>query len=607
MPASAGVISSEKTRLRPVPIRDVSLRDGFWKRRMDANHRRGIPRLLEHLESHGVVDNFMIVSGRKSVERRGPYFSDSDLFKWIEGAAFDLQTYDDAKSRSQLDRVIDEVIAAQGDDGYLNTFFHGELYDQRFRNLDVEHELYCAGHLFQAAVAHHRATGDDRLLSAACRYADYLASVFGRDKRQGVDGHPEVEMALVELYRETGEKSYLQLAGYFLSQLGFQRMEALSGHAVRALYTCCGGADYYAETGDVDFRGTIDRLWKDLTAGKVYITGGVGSRYSQEAIGESYELPNARAYAETCAAIANAMWNFRMLAIYGQARFADEMERALYNGVISGVSLDGVSYFYQNPLACFRPYQRQEWFGCTCCPTNMVRTLASIPGYMYASSDDGIWVNLYDASRVRHTLPDGLGLTLDVSTGYPWDGNVDIAVRPDAPAEFSVHLRVPGWCRGAACAVNGEEIADEITPGAYLELRRRWKPSDSICLNLGMPVTLMECDPRVRENYCSVAVQRGPIIYCAESIDNPGVSIMDLELESAGFGAAFDADLLGGVVKITGAGVSTDPNAARGPLYRPAGEAPAFALDRKPITLVPYHAWANRGPSHMTVWMPFKG
>lgn len=606
MAATAGVIASDKTRLNFVPISAVSMRDGFWKTRMDLNHQHGIPRLLRHLEDHGVVDNFMIVSGRKDVERKGPYFTDSDLYKWMEGAAFDLQTYDEPQTRADLDRIIDEVVAAQGDDGYLNTFFQGELFDQRFRNLPVEHELYCAGHLFQAAVAHYRATGSDKLLTAACRFADYLSSVFGYDKKQGAAGHPEIEMALVELYRTTGEKRYLELAEYLMTQLHFRTMPALGGHAVRALYTCCGGADYYAESGDAEFKASIERLWNDLISGKMYITGGVGSRYAGEAIGEPYELPNLRAYAETCAAIANAMFNYRMLAVYADARFADVMERALYNGVISGVSLDGVAYFYTNPLANNGSHQRQEWWGCTCCPTNMVRTLASIPGYIYSTSGDGVWVHLYDNSRVDYKLADGARFGLEQTTDYPWEGNVDFALDLPEPKEFTLRLRIPDWCDSGAAAVNGEEVPDAIRPASYLAIRRTWKPGDRVHLHLGMPVTLQECDPRVRENMGSVAVQRGPMVYCAESPDNPGVSILDLELASGDFTPTFEEDKLGGVVTLKGSGLTADVTAPRGPLYRQVGAVEPVRLAPTPVTLIPYYAWANRGPASMTVWMPYR-
>jgi hypothetical protein len=592
------------------------MREGFWKTKMDLNHERGLPVLLKHMEEHGVVDNFRLVSGRKkNVERKGPWFVDSDLFKWIEGAAWDLASHDDPKARAEMDRMVDEAIAAQRPDGYLDTFFHGEIADQRFRNLPLEHELYCAGHMFQAAIAHYRVTGSDKFLNAATRYADYLVSVFGHGKREEADGHPEVEMALIELYRTTGKKDYLDLAGYFLSFFGFagsteiEKMDAggkmpLMNHAVRALYLSSGGADYFAETGDKAYGDTARRLWDDLTSTKMYVTGGVGSRYQGEAIGEPYELPNERAYTETCAAIASAMFSFRMLQLSGESRYADEMERALYNGVISGVGLDGKSYYYVNPLACFGDYQRQEWHACTCCPGNMVRTLASIPGYMYSVSDEGVWVHLYDNSKVEYALADGTPFTLDVKTDYPWDGNVDIKVGLREPTEFTLHLRVPQWCESPAVAINGQEVQADEPARAAIRITRKWKNGDSVHANFGMPVTLIEADPRVREDLCSVAVQRGPLVYCAETTDNPGVSIRDLELASDDFETA-RSDTLGGAVTIKGKGLAPDPSAGRGPLYRPRGSGPAN-LRETPVKLIPYYAWANRGAAHMAVWLPFR-
>lgn len=602
MSAKAGVITSDRTPLKSVPIGAIRMGEGFWKARMDANREHGIPRLLEHLEDHGVIDAFRIVSGRKTGTRTTIFWTDSDLFKWMEGAALSLQSYDDPALKAELDEIIDEVVAVQCEDGYLNTFFSGTLADQRFRNLGVEHELYCAGHLFQAAVAHYRATGDDKLLNCACRYADYLAGYFGYGKHQGVDGHPEVEMSLVELYRASGRKDYLDLAEYFLAQQGFKDQQEVLGHAVRQMYLCSGGADYFAETGDPAYGEAVNRLWNDLTLRKMYVTGGVGSRYEGEAIGPAYELPNERAYAETCAAIASAMFSYRMLAITGESKYADEMERAFYNSVISGVSLDGTAYFYQNPLACFRDYQRQEWFDCTCCPTNIVRTLAAIPGYMYSTSDEGIWVHLFDNSEVSWQLADGTPFTLEVRTNYPWDGNVEITVGVDAPKEFTLFVRRPGWCSSHAAKLPGGRC--ETTPDGYIAISKVWKPGDKVEIELEMPATVVECDPRVRENLGLVAIQRGPMIYCAESVDNPCVSIRDMELESEEFEAIFEPGLLGGVVALRGQCVVVSELDGHAALYRPKEEFPIVTASESPITLVPYFAWANRGKSHMTVWMP---
>jgi len=338
--------TSTHCRLHPVPIRAVRIEGGFWKPRIEANRCKGMPRLLELLEEHGVVDNFRRISGRRKVRRRGPLFTDSDLYKWMEGAALALQSREDPRLRDTLDHIIDDVLSAQGEDGYLNTYFVDERAGERFQRLETDHEFYCCGHLIQAAVAHYRATGQTKLLDGARRFADYLATVFGPNKRQGKSGHPELEMAMVELYRATGDRRYLDFAGFLLDQLGFTSLSGMEGHAVRAAYACCGAADYYAETGDRAYGEALERLWEDMVEGKIYITGGIGARYAGEAFGEPYELPNFRAYAETCAAIANIMWNWRMLLIAGEARFADLMENTLYNGFLSGVSLDGTRYFY---------------------------------------------------------------------------------------------------------------------------------------------------------------------------------------------------------------------------------------------------------------------
>lgn len=593
------IVDSKKTKLRFVPVGAVKMRDGFWKKKMDGNHERGLPQLLKNLSDHGVIENYKIVSGRKQGERQGPYFSDSDLYKWMEGAAWDLQTYDDPKRKAELDEIIDEVVAAQGADGYINTFFQGDLAKERFTKLPSHHELYCAGHLFQAAIAHYRSTGGDKLLAASCRFADYLVRTFGPDRIDETDGHPEIEMAMIEMYRTTGERRYLELGEFYLSKLKFREMPELKGHAVRAMYTCCAGADHYAETGDAGSKESGERLWQDLTDRKLYITGGVGARYQQEAIGFAYELPTLHAYSETCAAIANAMWQYRMLAVYGDAKFADEMERAFYNGVISGVSLDETEYFYVNPLTSMGTHSRKAWFGCTCCPTNMVRTLATIPGYMYSVSDDGVWAHMFDNSRVDYKLADGTPFTLDQTTDYPWGGAVMLKVGLKAPKHFKLHVRVPGWCDKASISVNDED-AGSVEPGAYAVLDRSWQDGDTVKLTLEMPVTVMECDPRVRDVYGSVAVTRGPLVYCAESVDNPGISVLDLSVASDSFEESRIADL-GGVVALTGKGRAAETSQVGGPLYRRARQA---RIKDTPIKLIPYYAWANRGLSQMTIWMP---
>lgn len=597
--------ASPRGRISPVPIHAVEMGDGFWRPWMEANRAKGIPALYHQLEEHGAIDNFRLISGRKQGERRGPYFTDSDVYKWMEGAATALETSDDPYLEKLLDGVIDEVAAAQRQDGYINTFFTGELENQRFRNLGDEHELYCAGHLFQAAVAHYRATGKRKLLDVALRFADFMVDHFGEGKIEQPDGHPEVEMALVELYRVTGKRDYLDLAGFFLKRQDYGRNGQISGHAVRAAYLVGGAADYYLETGEREAKVAAESLWTDMASGRVYITGGLGARHAGEAIGERYELPNETAYAETCAAIANTMWNFRMLGYSAEGRFSDMMERALYNNVLSGISLDTTHWFYVNPLACFGKHVRLPWYGCTCCPTNVVRTLAAIPGYMYGVSDEGVWVHLYDESSVKWKLPDGRGFSILQKTRFPWEGDVQITVEPDGTAEqeFAVFLRIPEWASGTRATVNGKAV-QAPKAGGYLEIKRAWKAGDEILLEFPMDPVRMESDPLVRSNYGSVAIQRGPVVYCAESIDNPGVSLRDAHLRpSARLDALWYANKLGGIVEVRADASSLPADAERGPLYRPAETRNG---DRQSISLVliPYYAWSNRGESQMTVWLP---
>lgn len=613
---TAGVIDTRHGhhfRLQSVPIRAVKMGEGFWQPRMALNANQSMPTFLRAMEERGVVDNFRRLSGRKQVEfRAGSFGSESDLYKWLEGACFVLQSQDLPELDQTVGDVIDDIAAAQGEDGYLylNTLgiYQG---DERFEDLERSHELYCAGHLMQAAVARYRATGQDALLRVACRFADYLVQEFGPGKRTTTDGHPEIEMGLIELYRTTGEQRYLHLAGFFLGQpqsFGalppIAQRPALVGHAVRSGYICCGGADYYAETGDEQMLRRLLHLWKDLVNGKIYITGGVGSRYAGEAFGEPYELPSARAYAETCAAIAHAMWAWRMLLLTGEAQYADVMETILYNGFLVGVSLDGTKYFYMNPLACDSGYQRQPWFGCNCCPPNIHRTLGALPGYMFSTSAEGIWVHLYDACEAEFSISDGLGVGLEISTRYPWEGTIQITVRPQQPAEFTVFLRIPGWAEEPSASLNGEPVAKAVEPASYLAIKRQWKSGDIVYLKLPMSVQFMESHPRVAENRGCMALQRGPLVYCFESLDNPHVVVPDLALDVTDkFEAEWQPDLLGGVTVIRGQGLTTDPEQEHGPLYRPLGTGPAMRRHQVQVTAIPYYAWANRGDSAMHVWV----
>ncbi len=631
--SESGVIAtwgSPYARLHDVPVHAVTLGAGFWTPRIQKNRDASIPALLKLLEEHGVVDNFRRLSGRRDVERRGFLFTDSDLFKWMEAAAFTLQYNDAPVLKAHLQSVIDDVLAAQGEDGYLNTYHVDALAGKRFTNFRSNHELYCLGHLIQAAVAWYRATGKDDLLQGARRYADYVMSIFGPEKRQCFPGHPEIEMALVELYRTTGERSYLDFARYLLDEVELNKIEErvsdsdfmylfaglpftsrreLRSHAVRGMYACCGATDYYMETGDARFLRTLEILWNDMTRYKMYVTGGVGSRYQGEAFGNRYELPNERAYTETCAAIGSIMWNWRMLNATGEARFADVLERALYNGFLSGVSLDGRHYFYRNPLESLKNNERQEWHECTCCPPNVERMLASLPGYFYSTSREGLWVHLYHANTLTWKLEDGTAVIVKQETEYPWEGAVSLSIEPEERAEFSLFLRLPGWASGARVMVNGTRVKESCGPSEYCEVRRAWEKGDRVTLFFPMGPQVVFANPRVENVRGSVALTRGPLVYCLESDDNAGFPIFDVVLPlhprhlSADITATYIPGLLGGVVVLERPAVVYSRELESLDLYNsePFGELHRRVNAR----FIPYYSWANRDVSDMTVWVPY--
>ena len=607
-------------RLEPVPIGAVQMGAGFWRPRMEINARVTIPKQLELLEETGALDNFRRVYGASDAPFRGRLFSDSDAYKWLEAAALALQSEDSSELGASIDQVIALIAPAQGDDGYLNSYFQFERADARWTKLETDHELYCAGHLFQAAVAHHRSTGKDSLLSIATRYADYICQVFGPDGLPGSAGHPEVEMGLVELYRETGETRYAETAGFFIDQANGKEMREILGHAVRALYFCAGMADYYGETGAPAYLDALESLWRSMVETKMYVTGAVGGRVRSESFGRMFELPNENAYAETCAAIASLMWNWRMLMLDGEARFADLMELTLYNSILSGISLDGETYFYVNPHASnglatgdpWYPHERkgaparQSWFGCACCPPNIARTFAAIPGHIYSTSRRGLWVHLYDNNSLNWQLADGTPITCKQSTGYPRDGRVEIELSPATPNEFSLYLRIPGWCQQTAVKVNGVDVAESIDPGRYHEIRRTWSAGDRVTLEMSMPVVPIISNPMAPENRGSIAAKRGPLVYCFEASDNPGYRVLqarasiDRDDPLNSFSAEHVEGLLEGVTLVRGSG--SVPVDAWGGLYRPFSQR---FIATRPVELVgiPYYAWANRGDGEMTVWL----
>lgn len=636
-----GIIDTQGSpnfRLQTVPVPAVRLQGGFWHSLQRGNVEKGIPRLHSLLEEHGGLDNFRRlapsrgagVSPAERPERKGPLFTDSDVYKWIEAVGFALQSEDLPELEATADVIIADIAAAQEPDGYLNTYYIEERKAERYQHLEHSHEMYCAGHLMQGAIAYHRATGKDALLQVACKLADHLDREFGPGQRETNDGHPEVELALVELYRETGEKRYLDLAGALLSRpqslYGFApiaQRESLVGHCVRSAYICAGGADFAAETEAPAMLANLHSLWQDLITGKIYVTGGIGARYEGEAFGEPYELPNARAYAETCAQIGHFMWAWRMLMLTGECEYAEGMETILYNGLRSGVSLAGDEYFYMNPLAVKGGYERSAWHGCTCCPPNVQRMLASLTGYFMNVSEGAVWVQLYDACTAELALPGGPQVKLDVKTRYPWDETITITVEVAETVEFALNLRIPAWAEGAVAMINGGNMAT-AEPGQYLSLKRRWKSGDTVMLSFPMPLKAIESHPYVTENKGAVALQRGPLVYCVESTDHDGntvdatyfhggedkdVEVADLAVpavEYEGLPESWEAkwreDLLGGIMTIEGPGYIAIPS--NEPLYRSLEEPFETGYTSAHITAIPYYAWGNRGDCAMRVWLP---
>lgn len=623
---------SPLAKLHDVPVHAVTIQSGFWARRREINVTKSIPSMHDLLEANGRMNNFRRLVGKSNAPQIGPVFADSDVYKWLEAVGFALQSGDLTQLRATAEKLIDEVVAVQEPGGYLNTYYQDDR--KAFRMLPqtqtTGHELYNMGHMLQGAIAFYRATGERKLLDAGIRFVDdFLLPNYGpAPKKPIVSGHPEIELALIELYRITGDKRQLDLAGYILggdnrielperrtiymfSGTQFTERTKMQGHAVRAMYACCGATDYYLETGDESYWKTLNRLWNDMTSTKMYVTGGVGSRSDGEAFGDAYELPNFRAYGESCAAIGNMMWNWRMLAVTGDAKFTDVIERALYNGINSGMSLDGTMYCYRNPLA-FDPTTgdkiRNPWYDVTCCPPNLERTFASLPGYFYSTSKDGIYVHLYDNSELDWHLEDGTGLKVTQKTNYPWDGNVEIGIIPAEASEFTFYLRIPKWSDYAEVSVNGKPVTD-VNPGAYLPIRRRWTTGDVIRLQAEMKPQVLEANPRVADDTGRVAVQRGPLVYCLEGVDQPeGVSLSDVALPvgkhpGTDFQTQFRGDLLEGVLVLQHPGFVTEEGASRNALYlRYNGEPPKTR--QVTLTFIPYYAWSNRASTAMQVWTP---
>jgi len=639
----AFVNNSPFAKLKSVPISAVKMDEGFWKTRMKNNVEKGIPSIYGFLKKEGILNNFIRIyktGYQERTEHTGHTDADASVYKLIEAASFVLQSADNPKIKNMLDEVINIIIPAQDEDGYINTFTYSieRQSKEKFIGLRDYQELFSAGHLFQAAVAHHRATGEKRLLNCAIKFADYLYRMFNSNKKTGwgANYHPQIEMSLVELYRETKDKKYLELSEFFLNHIGFGSLREIMGHAVQATYLTSGGADYYIETGKKDFWDSLSSQWKSMVKTKSYITGGIGSRYQVEAFGAPYELPNEGAYGETCASIGSIYWNWRMLLITGNSSFSDVMERTLYNGFLSGISLGGDKFFYANPLL-FSPMSlfanhtsqpwnkernglrmhyggtRQSWYRCPCCLSNSIRMIASIPGYFFSTSKEGIWVHLYDNCSLNWHLADGTNFILSQKSKYPWEGRIEMKISVEKEKRFSLFLRVPSWCKEMQVLVNDEKVPLKLANG-YVQVSRVWKETDKLTLDLEMKVNIMSANKRVAEDRGKVALQRGPIVYCFEEADNPHISILEAALNidrdkksMVNLEERYHDELLGGVVSLKASGVIPDSSELNAPLYRTFEQEQHLRDKDVLLTAIPYYAWANRKLSEMTVWIPTGG
>lgn len=619
--------------ITPVPFTNVTLTDNFWSGRIETNRTVTIPYGFEKCEKEGRIRNFERAGGLLEGKYEGKMpFDDSDIYKIIEGASYSLTVHPDSELEKYIDGIIEKIAAAQEEDGYLCTW---KTIDPdtapawwvkpgpRWYNLGASHELYNAGHMYEAAVAHYRATGKKNFLNIALKNADLITKTFGPGKKSEVPGHQIIETGLVKLYQVTKNKKYLDMAKFFLDQRGNARghelygaysqdhkpvteQEEAVGHAVRAVYMYSGMTDIAGITKDSSYMRAVDKLWENVVSKKLYITGGIGARHEGESFGDNYELPNLTSYNETCAAIGNIYWNHRMFLLHGDAKYIDVLERTLYNGMISGVSIEGNTFFYPNCLESDGKYKfnqgsltRKAWFDCSCCPTNVMRFIPSVPGYIYAYRGDTLYVNLFVASEANVDIA-GTGLTVSQETGYPWDGKIKMTIDPEKDKIFTINIRIPGWAlekvipsdlyrylkkneQKIVLKVNGEPYTYSMNKG-FASITRKWSKRDIIELTLPMPVRRVLANEKVKDDRNKVALVRGPIIYCAEGVDNDKEVLELMIPDNAGLQSEYQHDFLNGLVVI------------KGKVSNKSGK-------ERELTAIPYYAWSHRGPDEMAVWL----
>ncbi len=635
IPVGAGEKTVELERdyyVKPVPFNEVRVEDRFWTPRLQTSRTVTIPYTFSQCEQTPRISNFEKAAGLRQGKHQGIYFDDSDVYKVMEGAAYSLQVYPDTMMRLYLDRLIRLIAAAQWEDGYLYTFYSlpERQPEKRWTNIRSNHEQYCAGHMYEAAAAHYQVTGDKSFLNIATKNADLICRTFGPGKRTDPPGHEEIEIGLCKLYRVTGDGKYLDEAKFLLDQRGrtgnrgpngdgklygayaqdhipvTEQTEAV-GHSVRAAYLYTGMADVAALTGDMAYVKAIDAIWCDVVGTKLYVTGGIGASGGNEGFSGKYELPNMTAYCETCASIANILWNHRMFLMHGDAKYLDVLERVLYNAALSGISMKGDRFFYPNPLESRGQHERSPWFGCACCPSNVARFVPSVPGYTYAHKDSDVYVNLFISGDTTIETTNNK-VKLSQQTKYPWEGRVEISVEPEKSETFAVNVRIPGWARNecvpsdlykfekavdeqASLKVNGERISPDVRDG-FARIERRWQKGDTIELDLPMPIRRIIANENVKADRDRVALQRGPIVFCLEGPDNEGKVLNMVIPDDAELHAEYRPDLLNGVVVIEGTGQ----------LVKRTMEGKVVSSRAKPFTAIPYYAWAHRGKGEMTVW-----
>ena len=618
-------------KLYPVNFSDVTVNDDFWTPRMDKVATATLQACIEYTENKtGRIRNFERAALHTRGKHEGIYYDDSDVYKALEAMAYSLKSRPNPALEQKADEWVDKIAAAQLPDGYLNTYYTLTGLENRWTDME-KHEDYCAGHLIEAGIAYYNTTGKDKLLNVAIRFANHIDSAFRLNNRHWVSGHQEIELALMKLYHLTGNEKYLQVAKWFLDQRGngygkgviwdqwkdpkycqdevpVKDQKEITGHAVRAMYLYTGAADVAAVTGDAGYVTAMKTIWEDVVYRNMYLTGGIGAQARNEGFGTDYDLPNELAYSETCASVGMVFWNQKMNMLTGDAKYADVLERSLYNGALDGLSLSGDRFFYGNPLASTGTHNRREWFGTACCPSNIARLVSSLGNYIYNTGNNGIWINLFVGSQTKINV-NSTAVSLKMQTGYPWNGNVTIKVDPAKKKNFALHVRIPGWLKQPVpgelyryadqkeiqpeILVNGKPVRVEETQG-YAVISRNWKKGDVISIQFPMEVKKVISHPGVKQNEGRIALQYGPLVYCVEGKDNAENAWNLVVPDLAKFETRFQRDLLGGVNTI-----EFTANVAQ-------ADADGISIITKPekITAIPYYSWNNRGASPMQVWLP---